>query len=60
MSERLPRIVHAVLVYRHRKTRQIETRYADEFDEYTESDYEHIATLDPAMWIRCHYDKAKS
>ena len=51
----LPRILHAVLVYRHRETGQIETRYADEPDVYQWPTYAHVATLDPALWIRVYY-----
>lgn len=59
MTKQMPRIEHAVMVYRHKKTGNIETRYWDEFNAYTEPEYKHVATLDPALWIRCHYKDAE-
>lgn len=49
-----------VFVYRHRETREIRALYMDDASAMTgRADYEHIATLEPRMWIEAHYDDAK-
>jgi len=49
-----------VFVYRHRETREIRALYMDDASAMTgRSDYEHIATLEPRMWIEAHYDNAE-
>ena len=50
----------AVFVYRHRETREIRALYIDDARAMTgRADYEHIATLEPRMWIEAHYDDAE-
>jgi len=50
------RIEHAVLVYVHRTSGLVRTRYAeDAYDMVAYKDYEHIATLDPALWIEVNW-----
>lgn len=47
----------AVFVYRNRETGAILALYAD--DERAmigRDDYEHVATLEPRMWIEHHFD----
>ena len=49
-----------VFVYRHRETREIRALYMDDARAMTDrADYEHIATLEPRMWIEAHYDDAE-
>ena len=49
-----------VFVYRHRETREIRALYIDDARAMTgRADYEHIATLEPRMWIEAHYDDAE-
>lgn len=49
-----------VFVYRHRETREIRALYMDDASAMTgRADYEHIATLEPRMWIEAHYDDAE-
>ena len=49
-----------VFVYRHRETREIRALYIDDVRAMTgRADYEHIATLEPRMWIEAHYDDAE-
>ena len=53
MSEhQQPRIDHAVLVYRNKISGVIRTRYLDDCEDINNMpDYEHIASLDPALWL---------
>jgi hypothetical protein len=45
-----------VFVYRHRATGNIEARYIDgALGLQTDPDYEHLATLEPRLWIQAHY-----
>lgn len=46
-----------VFVYRHLETGQVCALYADDARAMTgRSDHEHVATLEPRMWIEAHYD----
>jgi hypothetical protein len=48
-----------VYVYRHRETGAITALYSDAaLDMLHNADYEHIATLEPRMWIEHHFDDA--
>jgi hypothetical protein len=56
MSHRLDA---TVFVYRHRETRAIRAFYLDEALPIVQrEELEHIATLEPRMWIEGHYDDA--
>jgi len=46
-----------VFVYRHKQTMQILCEYLYKAQELEESpDWEHLATLEPRMWIQYHWD----
>ena len=48
-----------VFVYRHRETGAIRALYMDDARAMIgRDDYEHVATLDPRMWIEHHFDDA--
>ena len=48
-----------VFVYRHRKTGTITALYSDDACAMNyRPDYEHVATLEPRMWIEHHFDDA--
>ena len=48
-----------VYVYRHRETKAITALYSDAaLDMLHNADYEHVATLEPRMWIEHHFDDA--
>jgi len=48
-----------VFVYRHRETGAIRALYMDEARAMIgRDDYEHVATLEPRMWIEHHFDDA--
>ena len=48
-----------VYVYRHRETGAITALYSDAaLDMPYQADYEHVATLEPRMWIEHHFDDA--
>ena len=48
-----------VFVYRHRKTGEVKALYYDSVLGMTyQTDYEHVATLEPRMWIEHHFDDA--
>lgn len=45
-----------VFVYRHRKTKQIMCEYLEGARHLNRSlDWDHLATLEPRMWIQEHY-----
>lgn len=47
-----------VFVYRHRKTQKIAARYLDDARALDgDKAWEHVATLEPRMWIEYHYDE---
>ena len=49
-----------VFVYRHLETQEIRALYMDDARAMIgRADYEHIATLEPRMWIEAHYDDAE-
>lgn len=56
MNKRQPQIEHAVLVYLHRGTGDVQCRYVGEI-YYPPAGYEHVASLDPALWIAAHYNE---
>ena len=62
MTERQhPRIEHAVVVYLNKLDGTIKTRYALECgDVAARQDYDHVATLDPALWIAAHWDEVET
>lgn len=62
MSEhQQPRIGHAVLVYRNKISGVIRARYWDDCEDIQSMpDYEHIASLDPALWIAAHWTQVES
>ena len=46
-----------VFVYRHRGTKEIKTRYLEDARELDGREgWEHVATLEPRMWLQYHYD----
>lgn len=48
-----------VFVYRHRETGAIRALYVDDARAMIDrDDYEHVATLEPRMWIEHHFDDA--
>ena len=48
-----------VFVYRHRETGAIRALYVDDARAMIgRDDYEHVATLEPRMWIEHHFDDA--
>ena len=48
-----------VYVYRHRETGAISALYADDARAMIgRDDYEHVASLEPRMWIEHHFDDA--
>lgn len=48
-----------VFVYRHRETGAITVLYSDAaLDMLYQSNHEHVATLEPRMWIEHHFDDA--
>ena len=48
-----------VFVYRHRETGEIRALYVDDARAMIgRDDYEHVATLEPRMWIEHHFDDA--
>lgn len=48
-----------VFVYRHKETRQIQCEYIDRAKLLQDApEWEHLATLEPRMWIQCHWDAA--
>ena len=48
-----------VFVYRHRETGAIRALYMDDARAMIgRDDYEHVATLEPRMWIEHHFDDA--
>ena len=48
-----------VFVYRHRETGEIRALYMDDARAMIgRDDYEHVATLEPRMWIEHHFDDA--
>lgn len=50
-----------VFVYRHRETGTITALYSDAaLDMLYQADHEHVATLEPRMWIQAHYDDART
>ena len=50
-----------VFVYRHRETGTITALYSNDACAMNyRPDYEHVATLEPRMWIQAHYDDART
>ena len=48
-----------IYVYRHRETGAITALYSDAaLDMLYQSNHEHVATLEPRMWIEHHFDDA--
>jgi hypothetical protein len=48
---------HTVFVYRHKLTGAIETEYLDKALRFEDDEnFEHIATINPRMWIEAHYE----
>ena len=48
-----------VFVYRHRETGAIKALYTEDARAMTgRDDYEHVASVDPRMWIEHHFDEA--
>ena len=48
-----------VFVYRHRETGAIRALYTEGAYAMTgRDDYEHVASLEPRMWIEYHFDEA--
>jgi hypothetical protein len=51
-------IEHVVFVYRDLYTGEILCFYAEEARAiYNDNNFEHLATLNPRMWIQCNWDK---
>ena len=50
-----------VFVYRHYKDKTIKAKYYSEAKLLEDSaDWEHIATINPRMWIECHYAEVEA
>lgn len=49
-----------VFVFRHRHTGKIKAEYAEEARLVSVDDYEHLATLEPRMWIEYHFDEVSN
>ena len=50
-----------VFVYRHYKDKTIKAEYYSEAKLLEDSaDWEHIATINPRMWIECHYAEVEA
>jgi len=45
-----------VFVFRHRQTEQIRCEYISAAAEVRVQEWEHVATLDPRMWIQYHWN----
>ena len=60
LPERQPHNLNCtVFVYRHRETGAIRALYTEDARAMTgRDDYEHVASLDPRMWIEHHFDDA--
>jgi len=51
---------HTVFVFRERATGKIKCTYFDHAKAHEKSsEFEHIATLNPAAWIQYHWDKVE-
>lgn len=48
-----------VFVYRNKKTKEILCEYISTARDVDESKFDHIATLEPRLYIQYHYDDAK-
>lgn len=47
----------AVFVYRHKQTKEITALYIDDARAMGDrEDFEHVATLEPRLFIQYHYD----
>jgi hypothetical protein len=54
-------IRHAILVYRIKSTGEIICAYADRLPPTTnDPDLEHIATLNPRLWIERNWNKVET
>ena len=60
LPERQPHNLNCtVFVYRHRETGAIRALYTEDARAMTgRDDYEHVASLEPRMWIEHHFDDA--
>jgi hypothetical protein len=45
-----------LFVFRHRQTEQIRCEYISAAAEVRVQEWEHLATLDPRMWIQYHWN----
>lgn len=45
-----------VFVYRSKIDGSIKAMYANELREFDPKDHNHVATLEPRMWIQYHFD----
>ena len=45
-----------VFVYRHKETKDIRCEYREKAREVDGNLYDHIATLEPRLYIQSHYD----
>lgn len=45
-----------VMVFRDRDGKVVAC-HSDECKQYLNGDYQHIATIQPALWIAAHYDE---
>lgn len=51
-------IDHTVFVFRNLNTGEVVTAYLDSALHYerSASEYQHLATINPRLWIQTHYD----
>jgi hypothetical protein len=46
-----------VFVYKHKETGNIEAEFLKEALVFEDNaDYEHVATINPRLWIKAHYE----
>lgn len=55
-----PKLDATVFVYRHKTTNRIQAHYIDVANLLLDDDqWEHLASIEPRMWIEAHYDDEK-
>ena len=55
-----PKLDATVFVYRHKTTNRIQAHYIEVANLLSDDDqWEHLASIEPRMWIEAHYDDEK-
>lgn len=52
-------LTHTVFVYRRRSDGKIVACYLDQEHLYREPWFEHVATLNPSLWVAAHWDEVE-